>query len=266
MIINGREVSQRSELTDEEIKALPDDHPLKAENSFTYAGIKLVFDPEREKEILEFEQKQAEEAEKRRKQKLLEHYRNESLSGVFPRYWDESLDTYKPQSDTERKHVEVLRRFVKNGAKGHGTTVILCGENGNGKTLLLSALIREMGGRYLTATRLLYEIESTMSFSSKQTKIQYLDQLVREPMLVIDEVGKGERIELQKDLIAFIYNERYSRYLPTGFGSNLSKDDFINFVGRDVVDRLNETCAFLEFSSKSYRPEKRKADIKQKGA
>lgn len=255
MELNGRIVKSRDDLTEAEIAALPDDHPWKLAGQFSYVG--QSFSPEADDNVAELERLEKEMLEHARKVELETHYRS-SASGVLERYWDESLDTYKPQSDVEKQNVKVLKRFVK---MGKSSTVALCGSNGTGKTLLGCALIREMGGRYMTASRLVYEVDSTMSFKSKQTKIEFLDELSKVPLLVIDEIGRGARPEFQSELVNYLYNERYSRMLPTCLISNMEKLELADYLGNAVVDRLNETCAFLEFNGQSYRPVRRKMAI-----
>ena len=255
MFINGRKVQSRDELTPEEIESLPEAHPWKRGNLFSCWGADYTYENGNDEAVDEIERQRAEEDSRIRKAMILEHYRNEYESGVLPRYWNESLDTYKAQGPEETKNVAILKRFVNS--RNRGGTVVICGENGTGKTLLGCALVREMGGRYMTATRLVYEVDSTLSFKAKQTKVELLDELAREPLLVIDEVGRGTRPEMQSELIYYLYNERYSRMLPTAFISNLSKEELGDFLGKATVDRLNETCIFLEFNGESYRPKKR---------
>ena len=183
----------------------------------------------------------------------LTHYRSFE-SGVPKRYWNESFDTYKPQNDGEKHNVERLRFFVE---ENNNKVVVLCGNNGTGKTLLGCAVIRERGGLYKPMLKLVYEVDSSMSFKASQTKTQLLDKLCEQKMLVLDEVGRGVQQERQAELLYYILNERYGAMLPTVLISNLSKIDLVKFLGEAVKDRLNETCEFLEFNGKSYRATKR---------
>lgn len=183
----------------------------------------------------------------------LSYYRSVE-SGVPKRYWNESFDTYKPQNDEEKHNVERLRFFVE---EKNNKVLVLCGNNGTGKTLLGCAVIRERGGIYKPMLKLVYEVDSSMSFKASQTKTQLLDRLCEQKMLVLDEVGRGVQQERQGELLYYILNERYGAMLPTVMISNLSKTELVKFLGEAVKDRLNETCEFLEFTGKSYRGTKR---------
>ena len=204
-----------------------------------------------EEEDLEIEK---EKQETIRKNYLEKHYMSES-SGVPLRYWSESLSTFKATNDQMKRNLETVKLYAsQKGSK----TLMLCGNNGTGKTHLGCAIIRERGGIYKTMQRLLFEIDCTMNYNSKLTNLNLLDELCNTQLLVLDEIGRGGRESKQQELCYYIINERYNNKLSTVLISNLPKADFVHFLGKAINDRLNETGIFLELSGNSYRKEKRK--------
>ena len=215
-------------------------------------GLKLA--PMTDAEIREREVKEQLEELERKREKLLSHYRSDA-SGVPERYMNESLDTYKPWNNEAGEALGKVRAFAHSNG---GRTLILCGTNGTGKTHLGCGIILERGGMYIPILRLVYEVDSTMSYKARETKIQLLNRLCRCPMLVLDEIGRMKvREDVQKELAGYIIGERYADGLPTVLISNLTKLDLLKWLGEAVVDRLRETGDCFEFKEKGYRLQKR---------
>ena len=239
-------------MTKEQRDRLPDDHPLKHENFFSFGGID--FRPSSDSEVEKFEVEQKALQEKKRKDKLEEQYRK--ASGVPERYWNESLDTYVPHSKETAYALEVARKFVNS--KRRGRILILCGKPGTGKTHLACGILRELGGKYTTLQKILYRIDSAMSFKASETKMDILNEVTASTGVVFDEVGRGGRTESAMELAGYFINELYSALRWIVIVSNLSKKDLVGALGLAVKDRLNELAFAIEFSGPSYREKKRK--------
>ena len=190
--------------------------------------------------------------EERRKQDRISFYKS-SKSGVPSKFWNESLETYIAETPEEERNKDAIQQFVKNP---QNKVYILCGNNGNGKSHLASSVIRELGGKYITASDLCIEYESYGSFSGEMSRTKYLRILSAQVVLVIDECGKYTlNQQLEKFLLAYVLSARYEDNLPTILVTNASKKEFIEFLGISVFDRLTEVCTTLEFTE----PSKRKA-------
>lgn len=222
--------------------------------TLSIAGIKIrPLSPEEEREA---EDRSRREAIDTRRERLEAHYVSPE-SGVPRRYHGERLDGLTARTDGERRNIERVRFFISDR---NSKTLVLHGANGTGKTLLGCMVIRERGGVYRSIIRLIYELDDTMRYSSKVGKIQLLDGLCGQGMLVIDEVGHPCRAEQQRELLYYILNERYGNGLPTVVISNLSRAELVDFLGSTVLDRLNENGEFLEFTGGSRRIQKRETD------
>lgn len=218
-----------------------------------FLGVMSQVMPADDSEVLKLEQEREQNRLKSESIMRLTHYKSNE-SGVPKRYWEESVDTYVIHDDEEKYNIERVRFFC---GERNNKVLVLCGNNGTGKTLLGCAVIRERGGVYKPMLKLVYEVDSSMSFKANKTKTQLLDELCDKQMLVLDEIGRGVQQDRQAELLYYILNERYGKMLPTVLISNLSKVELVKFLGEAVKDRLNETCEFLEFNGKSYRGTKR---------
>lgn len=190
--------------------------------------------------------------EERKKQEEEQKYRQYKIySGVPAKFFDSSIDTYLPQNEVEDKIKQTVIEFIKNPKN---RVLIFSGNNGNGKTHLGCAAIRELAGKYLTASDLCIEYDSCGSYNSKLTRTGLLRELYSYSLLVIDECGKYTlNPELEKFLLANIISSRYERNLPTILITNAKKKEFVEFLGKSVFDRLTEVCTTIEFNGESKR-------------
>lgn len=198
--------------------------------------------------IAEYERQQ----ELIRKQKNYEHYKN---SGVPDKFFNTSLDTYITKTEEEKRNLETVKDFTLDPKN---KILLLCGNNGNGKSHLLCGIVRECGGEYITSSQLCVEYEAATSYHSKRTREEILKYYSTVKMLVIDECGKytlNEKVE--QFLLAYIFSTRYENDLATGAATNAEKKDFIEFLGKSVYDRFTEVCTTLDFTEPSKRQGRR---------
>ena len=185
-----------------------------------------------------------------------EKYEKYKKSGVPAKFFKESLDTFIAETDEEKKNLQTVREFTENPKN---KILLLCGNNGNGKSHLLSGIIRECGGEYITSSQLCVEYEAATSYHSERTREQILRHYSTEvSMLVIDECGKyivNEKLE--QFILVYIFCTRYEYDLPSGAGTNAGKKEFIEFLGKSFFDRCTEVCTTLDFTGPSKRQGRR---------
>ena len=214
------------DLTQEEINALPDNHPWKHVGKFSFGGMDFEANDEI---VAEHEAREREQRIKVKTERLESHYVSDS--GVPARYHLESLDTYQCYTPELMRIMKTVTSFAENPAN---KTLILCGGNGVGKTHLACGVIRKCGGLYRTVQRLMFEADGTMSFKATETKVQLLDRMGTAPMLVLDEIGRGAQVERQQELVQYVLDLRYCELKPTVLVSNLSKADLIKWLGQSI--------------------------------
>lgn len=172
------------------------------------------------------------------------------ICGVPHRYNNVSF------ADTQTCLNEVTKKFA---LEGNGVLIII-GDNGTGKTRLVSACINERiarelcGGRYISCS---YEvcplIRSSRSFSANKSEMETLREFYTTPFLVLDEVGKGDDIQTSKAFVQNVLAARYDNNLPTVIATNLDKDGIVDFVGKEISSRLKETARMYALNNKDWR-------------
>lgn len=213
-----------------------------------FKGISVDITPSDEKAVEEYWAK----VEQDRKADALERYK---ASGVPAKFYEESFDTFA--TDTDAMEV-VKNRVMEFAEKPRNRILILCGENGNGKTHLASSVIRECGGVFIVSSMLCVQYDSATSFKAKKSREEILNYMSTCRMLVIDDCGKYPlNPELEKFLLSYIISARYSNNLPLVLTTNGKKEAFINFLGKAVYDRFTEVCTTVEFNWGSHRKSKR---------
>lgn len=207
-----------------------------------------IIDDQKTEELEHLQQ----EAELRAKEQTqLDWFTNKS--GVPARYLESSLNNYTPYTALQNKALDFCIDFANHP---EDRTLILCGPNGTGKTHLAAGILRQRKGLYTTMLEILYRLDSAKSFRSSDTEMQVLELYCRTPLLVIDEVGRGETAgqkERQAEILYYVLNERYGACLPTVICTNMGKVDLVRYMGEAVRDRLNETCIFCELDGESRR-------------
>ena len=191
------------------------------------------------------------EAEREVERLALKQKRYE-YSGVPKKFFKHSIDTYQARDTFQKNAKESVAEYISDP---ENKMLLLCGNNGTGKTHLGCAVLRECEGIYITSFKLCVEYESGSDFKSKRNKLEVLDFYVKQKMLVIDEVGRFSDEKTEKAIIPAIINMRYEDDLPTVIISNLSKNEIVSYFGKATYDRMTETCTSIEFKAKSMRQE-----------
>ena len=212
-----------------------------------YAGIDFdlpTMTVESEQRVAEYEA-ELRKAEEEKKQKLYEQ------SGVPEKFYHESFDTFSTESEKDKAGYDKVKQFSEKPAN---RVLILCGENGNGKSHLASAVTRVCGGEYILSSMLCVKYDSATGYKADMTREQVLLHYSKIKMLVIDECCKYFLDEnLEKFLLMQIIIMRYENNLPTVLVTNANKQAFIQFLGKAVYDRFTEVCTTLEFNGVSKR-------------
>lgn len=221
----------------------------KEKKGFNFSFLESIRIEDDEK-IIELEKQEEERQEEERKRKLEENYKK-----IAPfRYLNESLETYKASPENKKSYDWILGfcKAVENH-KNKKNLIYLNGKSGTGKTHLALGMIRELGGQLITSLELCITYDSCRDFNSSKTRIQFLKDLCRQKVLVIDEIGKGiERIE--KEIVPYIINEFYN---DSGkiliFTGNEKNEDFEKLIGESSTDRFNGNGIYLSLVGESQR-------------
>lgn len=180
-------------------------------------------------------------------------------SGVPRRYWQESLETYRITTAEQRKAAEAVANFIGEIRKGKRRILVILGSVGTGKTHLLCAAIRELGGKYKTAAELIEEIRHAKSFNADMTEKEIMESHARGNLSVMDEIGRGINPADEKYMLYEYANSIYNMRASALWASNFTKKEFLQYVGAAVADRLVEYGSIIEIGGESYRKELRRS-------
>lgn len=162
-------------------------------------------------------------------------------SGRTPRLEPMSLDTYPTDANGRASKAVAegwIERVVAGTREAPAPNLVMYGGIGGGKTGLMWGVVRELCDREIEARLvdfpdLLEQIK--LSYSKKVPFDDYSD-LMRVPVLVIDDVGAERPTEWACGQLLQIVNKRYERCLPTAYISNYDPDKLAERLGRD--DRI----------------------------
>ncbi len=207
-----------------------------------------------------------------------------SLMGLFglepgTRPPHESFDFFDPE--LQRIHAEYNKGDAESEARAAKTLLDewsnfkglpwggLLGGPGIGKTELLKTagwiplrranpdpLTPTVGGiYYITAHNFeerIKDFNNDGQISGSRRPEDYVEMLTKIPMLIIDDIGKGNMAsEYVRMMFERLFDGRYVRRNHTLFSTNLSTDGFESFVGIRIVDRLLDSslCRLVDMSN-----------------
>ncbi|MGI5060564.1 ATP-binding protein [Treponema denticola] len=185
---------------------------------------------------------------------------NKQNAEIPERLQDASFSNYfTPNEDL--KAIDDLKDFVKSfiARKNHGIksfdTIIILGGNGTGKTHLSIAILKELNynGLYIASNILCMRLIRSRAFKAVKDEEALIREYASVPFLIIDEIGRARDLETEQHAIFDILNIRYEKKLPTCLISNKERQNFQDYLGSAVMDRISENYIFVELKAPSYR-------------
>lgn len=207
------------------------------------------------------EMKAKQDAEER-EQERQQYYAQIAAAGIQKRFVNCTFDGYKPVSEKAELIFRAVRSYHDQfqRIKESGTSLVMCGRPGTGKTHLANAMAISLINQgtpviYATSFKMMARIKATYNkFDAKETESGVIEALTRVDLLVVDEVGVQFGSEAENVLFYQIINGRYDNVLPTILISNLTAMELEQFIGERCFDRLKEgSGAILSFDWDSYR-------------
>lgn len=187
--------------------------------------------------------------EKYNKEKQFKLNRDMGLPIKYDDYNFSNID----RTDTEfAKIVSKLENWVTQFENGNKKSLVFSGTYGSGKTLLSTVLCKKLKGHFVRSSFLINEIKQGFSFNSKETANEIIARYGSYPLLVIDEVGRGQN---DTDLLFQVINENIENGNCLILVSNLSVADLCKMLGNAFADRLHD-FAVINFTNTSYRGNK----------
>lgn len=186
------------------------------------------------------------------------------IAGIPVRYRDITFEEIKRRGMP--KESAWVDAFLKVHSYAHfldkrikdGDGLILFGNNGNLKTSLAVAVLRQYldsggYGRFMPMCTLAHKLRAMWSINAQEAN-NYHDKLVNTRLLVIDDLGAEDT---QKDWIMTeiesIIAERYNNRRSTIITTNLNRKELTRTYSMRIMDRLREAAEVVEFKGKSLR-------------
>ncbi len=129
--------------------------------------------------------------------------------------------------------------------KGDVLFLVFYGSHRTGKSLLACKMAEafiKMNKKvlYKTVFWLKLELDDSLRPESKIGRKQYIQDLIKLDLFVLDEVGLTHQTDSEKALIANILLERYNQEKPTVVVSNFFEKDFVDYFPGALLARWKE--------------------------
>lgn len=204
---------------------------------------------------IEEERARKEEAERNRKQRIVE-------TRMPLEYQTKDFSTFIQETDSQKAAFKLARRFVKGWekAKAGGYGLLFLGSCGTGKTHLACAIMIEIlkeyafsYPRYYKASEIFSSVRSTYQAGSTTNEEETLKFFSSIQLLVIDEVGVQKGSEAEKRILFSILDNRVTSNKPTILMSNLGPKALEELLGDRLYDRVRSKCVPMLFAGPSMR-------------
>ena len=205
--------------------------------------------------------KESEKAQKEIQDREEYEEKNERMlmsCGISKRNLRHTLKNLKHSNENQEHAIALLRQYASEFSRDAATNkttkpargLIIVGPVGTGKTLLASALVRNvalkgLGASLVKTIELVREVKSTWGKKPSDgtyhdTESDVMRHYSTTSLLVIDEIGVQFGSETEKMIIFDVIDQRYNNMLPTVIISNLNIDGVKDMLGDRTVDRLRE--------------------------
>ncbi len=152
-------------------------------------------------------------------------------------------------------HLSYIREYFKYINENKYKNLIIFGENGLGKTYMLSALCNSLikAGKivvYQSAPVLIERLKAE-AFSNEETNIE---EILKEcDLLIIDDLGKEYISDYSISHLFNIINERYNNKKSIAISTNIHINNLHKEYGEAIQSRLIENGTLLEFNGENLR-------------
>ena len=177
------------------------------------------------------------------------------------RFASRTFDNFRADSQGKQKAMQICRSMAEgfDASLTHGTSLLMCGKPGTGKSHLAAAMAQAVikQGRsavYTSVLRAVRSIKDTYRKDSAITEQVAINAYILPDLLILDEVGVQFGSETEKMYLFEILNGRYESLKPTIVITNLSPSEVSVYLGERIMDRLAEGGGgTLIFDWESYR-------------
>jgi DNA replication protein DnaC len=186
-------------------------------------------------------------------------------SGIPKRFLSRTFSNYQAETAAKQRVLKLVSVYARrfDDTLENGTSLMLCGRPGTGKTHLAAAAANEILARqhsvvFMTVVAAVRQVKDTYRRESEITEAQAIERFVEPDLLILDEVGVQLGTDTEKLILFEILNGRYENLRPSILLTNLKREELARYVGERIMDRLQEGGGtVLSLDWESYRQEGR---------
>lgn len=185
------------------------------------------------------------------------------------RYRDKDFSNFLTILSEHKILLKILDEYTSSELYKEGKGIYLYGSSGVGKTHLAVGILKQffkkkkIVGLFYDTRNLLFDLKSTFDGSGSGKEI--LEEVVKAPILVLDDLGSERLSDWAKDILRYIIIKRYNDLLPVIITSNLKikpslkkgttifSDTVEERMGTSVASRLLEMCEMYEVVGEDMR-------------
>ena len=210
--------------------------------------------------ICDCRKKELEADKERARQDEVSRQRNVCFSESEMKKWNFKNDDRRNAeiSDAMMKYVDNFNEFKKEG-----TGLLLHGDVGTGKTFYAACIANALINNGETVLMTNFAKLTNTLFGMKNGKQEYIDNLNKYRLLIIDDLGIERKTEYMQEQVFNIIDSRYRTGLPFIITTNLSLVDISNTTDiaySRIYDRILERCFPVEVSGISRRKQNLKSN------
>ena len=162
------------------------------------------------------------------------------------------FENFRAQTGEQQRALKAAQAIVSNDMQA----LALIGSVGTGKTHLSVAIVAAavragVECLWVTVPDLFRQWKQTFTKGAETTEQQILDRINRADLLVLDEIGVGNRSEWEASTLFQLVDERYregGRLVLTG-----NVTDLASAIGDRAADRIEEMGMVVTLTGASYR-------------
>lgn len=180
------------------------------------------------------------------------------------RFKGATLDAYRAEVPGQRRALDVARDYVARFRqhRERGTSLVLHGRPGTGKTMLTCAILRALAEagwwvRFVAAADLVREVWAARGVRravDAPSEAEVLGEFASWALLVIDEIALKPYTDAERATLDEVIDRRYREMRPTVITSNHDLDGIAEHLGGRALDRLTDAGGIaVRFDWQSWR-------------
>ncbi len=168
-----------------------------------------------------------------------------------------TFDDLTPRDEAERMACEWGRGFSQQYRN-----LCVMGRTGPGKSWLAGAIVNDClvnrkSVMYATEDTIMNRFKASFVKWPERTEQEITDELISKAVLVIDEIGQGDKSDWRRRKLYEIISERISKCRSTVCISNRTPEEFRAYLGDPIISRLRISGKFITYTGSDRRGEKR---------